>query len=83
MIQNSSQEELLRLIEVETAAFNRIIQSIFKVLNEEQRKDIYRDLEGLSLTLVKEMKESDSKLYNREQAIRNHVHRLLDNSTGE
>ncbi|PHM23728.1 hypothetical protein Xbud_03499 [Xenorhabdus budapestensis] len=85
MIQDSGQEKALRQIEIETAAFNRIIHSILKVLNKEQREYVYRDLETFSLSLVKEMKESDSSRYNREQAIRNHVHQLLGNSipTGE
>ncbi|SFO10128.1 hypothetical protein SAMN05421579_16710 [Xenorhabdus japonica] len=84
MIQDSGQEKMLKQIEIETAAFNRIIHSILKVLTEEQRERIYHNLETISLTLVRDMKDdSDNKLYNREQTIREHALRLLSHESNE
>lgn len=73
-----SEEKTLKQIEIETAAFNRIIISVLSVLNEEQRAAVHKKLEQGSLRLISEMKDDNHSLYNREQKIRQHALELLD-----
>ncbi|HGJ5877950.1 MAG TPA: hypothetical protein ACHBZ9_02385, partial [Arsenophonus nasoniae] len=74
MTQNSGQEKLLKQIEKETAAFNRIIHAIFRSLTEEQRKDIHCDLEKISSGYLKEhINNNNDKLHERELGIQQHI----------
>ena len=70
-------EDVLRRIEIETAAHNRLLIVLLSALSEEQRNTVHGQLESISLHLVGQMSDDDSNLYEREQKIRQHALSLL------
>ena len=70
-------EDVLRRIEIETAAHNRLLIVLLSALSEEQRNTVHGQLESISLHLVGQMNDEDSNLYERENKIRQHALSLL------
>lgn len=72
---------ILKQIEIESAATNRLLVAILQTLTEEQRQDIHKRLEHFSLQLVSELGENNQELYDREQAVRLHAASLVTSAS--
>ncbi|WGM00049.1 hypothetical protein [Arsenophonus nasoniae] len=82
MVHNSAEGKVIKEIEIETAALNRIVFCLVKLLTEEQREDIYHHLKKISNNLTKSMEDNsavDKFLYEREREIHKHIVNLFAN----
>lgn len=73
MSQDSAKDKLLKNIEIEISALHRIIFSLMKTINKEQRKYIRDDIELMSLQITSELDSDDSESHLREQMIRRYA----------